>query len=467
MPSLQRSPKGSPPKRAALHERTDSQVNERSLRMIGEPLAPSYPNPFPTKPSQILSPKGYTIQGSLARPEPGVSDGRPPTNEPSQHAEGSSNSLCSQVKRANVIPQQPENASSWRQSSADNSFYTPETSKSAVGASTTFPTAIPQFELEESFSDDIVQLPSVPPSAEPLAPFTLKPLASLGHQPVQEKDSESSLSSSNSTGTVIVKKNPERRKRGSYSAFPAALRPNSSKSNSPTSMSQKFQTQKSNEPPPLDATLLQSHPTDTSTATSVKNRTSSAPMYANFQAASQTSLSLQYPEIRPPSASASWVEPPTSVLETDQRAGGRNLERWNPHLSTVHSEGTASQSEGRSSQSTWFPDSSRVSKSSSMAFTGRGSPDQPSIPTSPPSQSPQSFQHRNSTGSTIRIVNEQKDTGPKLQPIPGSRGSEFLGVPPPPEDVRPNVVARPGSRASFFRDSFPAWAKYACQLLAR
>ena len=65
---------------------------------------------------------------------------------------------------------------------------------------------------------------------------------------------------------------------------------------------------------------------------------------------------------------------------------------------------------------------------------------------------------RNITDSTIRVVNETEDNLPTaLLPIPGSRGSEHLGA--VSRDNRHSVVTKRGSRANFFRDSIPAWAK--------
>ena len=161
------------------------------------------------------------------------------------------------------------------------------------------------------------------------------------------------------------------------------------------------------------------------------------------------------------------MEPPNIALRRPQRTLERQQDRWNPHLSTVPSEGTASQSEGRSSHTTWLPESSRVSKSSFTPVNARGSSDMPPLPGTPPAQGspnvsplpdPPAFSKRDSTGSTIRIVNEpQDDLLTALPPIPGSRGSEYLGA--TSGDNRFSVANKRGSRASFFRDSIPAWAK--------
>lgn len=161
------------------------------------------------------------------------------------------------------------------------------------------------------------------------------------------------------------------------------------------------------------------------------------------------------------------AEPPDFSPQRPSRTLDRHQDRWNPHLSTVPSEGTGSQSEGRSSHTTWPPESSRISKSSFAAVNTQASSDMPPLPIPSPAQEssnsaplprPLAISQRDVTGSTIRVVNDADDDLPTpLPPIPGSRGSEYLGV--TPGDNRYSVVTKRGSRASFFRDSIPAWAK--------
>lgn len=161
------------------------------------------------------------------------------------------------------------------------------------------------------------------------------------------------------------------------------------------------------------------------------------------------------------------AEPPNFTPQRPSRTLERHQDRWNPHLSTVPSEGTGSQSEGTGSHTNWLPESSRVSKSSFTAVNARASSDMPPLPVLSPAQEssivaplprPPAFSQRDVTGSTIRVVNDAEDDLPTpLPPIPGSRGSEYLGV--IPGDNRYSVVTKRGSRTSFFRDSIPAWAK--------
>lgn len=466
MPSPQRPPRGSPPKRAALHERTDSHTNERSLRMVGDPEATIYGTPYPTKPSQILLPKGYS--GSTVGAELGVSNGRNAPGETKEHI-GNAESLPhsrGHKRSPGTIP--VDDTSSTPHFPTDASFHTPRTATPSMDTNTRFLATDPPIEEGGRMSDVIVQLPSVPSRSELSGLYPPDPSVPLGRQPVQAKDSESSLSSSNSTGTMIVTKNRDGKKRASYSAFPNVARPSSSRSNLPQFPPQKSAaTDMIGQEPPFPP-IFPSPPISASVETPTGRRFSSSPVHGNLQAASQSSVNLQYPVIRPPSASASWVEPPTSTLERPQRTLERDQDRWNPHLSTVQSEGTGSPIEGRCSQSNSLPDSTRVSKSSSMALNGRGSSELPPLSSPPPSgenpdasalRSPPPVHRRDLTGSTIRLVNEQEDHVPALQPIPGSRDSAIPGIAPASGGYRNNVITKRGSNRSFFHDSIPAWAK--------
>lgn len=460
MNTPQRPSKGSPPRRAALHERSDSHTNERAsptLRIIGDPQAQIYSSsPFPTKPSQVLSPKVYDERGSTFGPGVGVSNNR-------ETPSGAENDIEVQLHTATLFTQprsgKPDTKDAFHPPN-HRTIAKPEPSTSSLATNESIDGQVSRL------SDEIVQLPSVSPGLESFEMFGTGHRADALRQPAL-KDSDDSLSSSNSTGTVVVRKIRDGRKRASYSAFPSIARPGSSKSNVSLSTPQKPATEDPAGRESCVSPIIPSSPSSSFDAMPHQRRISFVPLYANLQASSQDSVSLQYPVIRPPSASASWVEPPNSTPQRPSRTFERHQDRWNPHLSTVPSEGTGSQSEGRSSRTTWLPESSRVSKSSSTAMNVRGSSEMPPLP-SPPApqessdlaalQDPPVALRRDVTGSTIRVVNEPEDDLPTpLPPIPGSRGSEYLGV--PPGDKRRSVVTKRGSRASFFRDSIPAWAK--------
>ena len=463
MPSPTR-PLRTSPERKALHERSDSSTNERSVRMVGDPQAPSYTTPFPTKPSQILSPKGYQRSGAGA--EFGVSNRPTPLDETKSSIGPQAPTPSSPVRKE---PRSTDNVSPTPPSSTNASSHTPQSPPPAVGASGGFLPVEQPLEEEGRLSDDIVQLPSVPARAGPSGISIIDRSGTSPRQPIVEKDSDTSLSSSNSTGTVIVKKNKDGKKRASYSAFPNVIRPSSSRSNLSALTPSKPAGKDTGGPSTPDSPLSLRSPVSPAASTPTESQNSPSPVQVGVRQPGQSSSNIQYPIIRPPSASASFVDPSDSFVQRPQRVFERNPDRWNPHLSTVPSEGTGSQSEGRSSQSTRHPDSNRVSKSSSMALGGRMSSDQPPIPSPPPMRNssdipdiaePPPVRSRDVTSSTIRVVNEEEDDVPnKLATIPGSRGSEHLGHPSKAGDNTQSVVTRRGSRTSFFRDSIPAWAR--------
>ena len=294
-----RPSKGSPPRRAALHDRSDSHTNERAsptLRIIGDPQAQVYASsPFPTKPSQILSPKVYDGQGSTVGPEVAFLNDREPRSETENDFEDPLNTAIS-------YPQ-------LRSGSADtkDAFYT-STQGTTPGpdTSTSFLTMDEGVDNSTSqVSDDIVHLPSISPGLESSEMYGIANPGDAPHQPVS-KDSVASLSSLNSTGTVIVRKNRDGRKRASYSAFPNTARPGSSKSSLSLSTPQKPVTRDTGGRSSPVSPVSPSSPVLPGPAMPRERRMSSVPLYANLHTSSQSLVNLQYPVIRPPSASASW-----------------------------------------------------------------------------------------------------------------------------------------------------------------
>ena len=300
---------------------------------------------------------------------------------------------------------------------------------------------------DERVSDEIVQLPSVPRRGEALGShrytqdFTIVP-----ETPMVSKSSDNSLSSAGSTGTVIrTKPKPAH---GSYSAFPNYYRPSSSKSNISSTASLKPTSDKTGEDrsPTSESPIS---PILSSFSTPDTRRTPSIPAAANVQPV-QNGITIQYPIVRPPTASGSWAESTLSAPTRPPRTANRNSDRWNPHLSVVHSE-----MEDGNNGSLWLPDSRDVSAANSSSYnstTGILSPPQPIYSRS-----------RDTTGSTIRVVNEDEDGLTALpEPIPGSRNSGYYTVQPSNtvRDRRNPLQTRPSSRGSFLRDSIPAWARY-------
>ena len=293
-----RPSKGSPPRRAALHERSDSHTNERAsptLRVIGDPRAQIHASsPFPTKPSQILSPRVYH-QGSTFGSGIGASDSGGSESGTENDTEELLNTATSyahyQSGRADT----------------EDAFHTPNHGTTpGPDTSTSFLTMDECIEDKNNrLSDDIVQLPSISPSFQSFELYGTANRSDPSQQPTP-KDSDGSLSSSNSTGTVIVKRNRGGVKHTSYSAFPNTARPGSSKSNSSLSTLQRPAT---SDTEGIDAPIFPISPTSPTSpghAVPQERRISSVPLYANLHISSQSSVNLQYPVIRPPSASASW-----------------------------------------------------------------------------------------------------------------------------------------------------------------
>ena len=190
--------------------------------------------------------------------------------------------------------------------STKDAFYTPtHATTPGPDTSTSFLTMDEGIENNSRLSDDIVQLPSVFPGFQSSELYGTANRREAPHQPAS-KDSDGSLSSSNSTGTVIVKRNRDGIKHASYSAFPSIARPGSSKSDLSLFSPQKpiaSETQSRDAPV---SPISPSSPVSSGYAMAQERRISSVPFYANLHASSQNSVNLQYPVIRPPSASASW-----------------------------------------------------------------------------------------------------------------------------------------------------------------
>ena len=301
-----RPSKGSPPRRAALHERSDSHTTERAsptLRIIGDPQAEIYASsPFPTKPSHILSPKEYDGQLSTFGPGVGASNSREPQSETENDNEVPLNSATS-------YPQHGGGSAGAR-----DAFYTPAQKTIPEPDTSTSILAMDEgIERDTSrLSDEVVQLPSISPGLDSSEMYGSANRGDVPRQPAS-KDSDGSLSSSNSTGTVIVKRNRDRRKHASYSAFPSTARPSSSKSNQSLSTPQKHVTRDTGGSDSPVSPISPSSPSSPGYAIPQERRISSVPLYADLHASSQNSINLQYPVIRPPSASASWYVDSTIV----------------------------------------------------------------------------------------------------------------------------------------------------------
>lgn len=427
------NPLRSSPPRQPLHERSDSHTNSvasPTLRMIGEPGAPIYPsNPYPTHPSHILSPKR---QGFVFEDDSVSQEGSPIDDLEQEHLE----SRFPTTKGKEIAsPANINNGASFQPSTADSFGRTlpfrrdlERTAAAETNVDTRLLAMDHCIDEDERLSDEIVQLPSVSSRTEALGSpsFMQNFNDNSTRQPVAAKSSDNSLSSADSTGTVL---RPKGRVRGSYTAFPSPVSgfSNSSRDSLPAPLRVNPRGREERVPPASAGSWTASDDVFPEGALTERRHASSGPMYANVQASSNSDVSLQYPVIRPPTASGSWAESSRNVPSRPPRTFEHHPDRWNPHLSTVESEGT--------------PDLSNP----------------PSLPALSPRRS------RNTTGSTIRVVNERDDNVPEmLSPIPGSRDSgfrSFFSRDSYPSLRRNALQTRPGRRGSFLRDSIPAWAK--------
>ena len=459
-----RPPKHSPPRRP-LHERSDSQANERAsptLRMVGEPQSPTFKtSPYPTHPSHFLLPKNGPSR--ILAPQV-FEDPEPATLQDSSTSDTDDDSKS------------PQKNSSARGTEAEDLENEYGTAVRPLSMGNPLPISVPPLNFdppthpvqanmfegmnesiddENRISDEIVQLPSL--SSQPDMQEFSFPASSSKDTPAQQamgpKSSDASLSSSESTGTILRHK--VRPNRASYSAFPPISRPSSSKSNSsPLTPQRSFHAPSDNGSP-----VSPISPSSPIFPTPPAQQARSASATSQAHRAVSDTVNLQYPVVRKPSASGSWAESSNDAqdvtIRRPQRTMERNADRWNPHLSTVPSELT----EERGSSSMW------VSSSAGMSSPSTGSGDRSSHPPNaafplPPSAAGQT---RDLTGSTVRMVNESDDNVSNLlSPIPGSRGSAFYSVLSggSRNKRRSGAQARPTSRGSFFRDSIPAWAKY-------
>ena len=476
-PRLRRSPPRKP-----LHERSDSQNNEQArptLRIIGDPEAHIYSStPFPTHPSHILSPKlsrNHVSPGGSGGSR--VSDMDPPTPN-FEHSVDASASSAEQNRTLAPHAQDSKNEHSeqndtkglWRpmesyqptQPGADDVSVDEDSMLDVIlerrgnGQST---------DDDASSSEDIVALPPVPSAAStpghaPATPDIKLPTGPLPNDP---NYSNRSVSSAGSSGTVVRTKVRDRPTRASYSAFPSPLRPTSSKSNSSRgSFSTPIKPKKVPEP------VSPVSPASPYSLGSLSNQSNPdlnvLPLSLHKRSQTQLSVnagpSIQYSTIRPPTASGSFAEI-SNVPQRPPKAHDQTP-RWNPHLSTVESEGT----DEMLSAGPWSP-----------RYSGH-----PSLSSHPPHESPSSApisrfsvprnrspQRDITNTSTIRVVEEESDDRLlALPPIPSSQGSsDPLSVSRQSSKKSRKRKSRPdlhhtrrSSKGSFFANSIPTWARH-------
>jgi hypothetical protein len=311
----------------------------------------------------------------------------------------------------------------------------------------------------EPITEELIPLPIIPRRDEALGshrhPQAFKVVPQPTPQaPIATRSSDASLSSAESTGTVVRTK--PRPSGGSYSAFPIYPRSGSSMSNSSLSASNKQASSKSDEDFSPGSPVSPISPVLSAFSSPHTRRAPSTSQTSHRHVSSQDGINIQYPALRSPFASKLWAESsPSEAIARPTRHPNRGSGRWNPHLSAVPSEDT----EERNSGTTRRPDSSNPSDAHYASFPSntRMLPPHPALLTVT----------RDVTDSTIRVVNEREDAGTALPPlpVPESRGSSYPGYTGRSlQDARRNTLQpRPSSRGSFRRDGIPAWARYASQ----
>ncbi|KAL2007248.1 hypothetical protein VTN00DRAFT_8686 [Thermoascus crustaceus] len=410
--------RASSPKRRALHERTQSQTNERppfsSVRLVNskEDADVYASSPYPTKPEHVLLPKpgkgqGYDDAGF------GVSDaprnlssatGRVEKSLPDPVAPGKLHDETAEVVRPPITPTIKHVAQESSSSSASSQLLPPPPSiADALSSSSSSPNVIP---IGPPSSPNLVPLNTSSPN--------IVPIGSSSPNFVRER-SGSSISSLNSLGTVIrtylgatqwdgvAFSEGSNSQPQSLRSSPPVRGPGSPRSTSPFAL------------PSADSNG--SRP-----ATASSHRT---PSISEIQAFVDSGIAIQYPTIRAPSAS-SWADSASSVPVPSplRLMSDRSSARWNPNLSTIQSDWTeehqlslATPSLGSSLPEPARPAPARVSnKSSSIRpvhdAEGDEHPDYlTNLATSQHRRTNSAFHSSNSSGSRENSLQSVRRTG--------------------------------------------------------
>ena len=466
------------PKRRALHERSDSHANEvaaPTVRVVGDSDAKVYAStPFPTHESQVLSPRGRKVfdhdvsvssttqptAATLRAPRTPDPISPPDHNQLQTSAHNGSDSELSQTA-----------------TESPSSDFSKEPSQTFAPSSNI---GVDRLDMDGDIvhdgrtSDEIVQLPSVYGSRDGRGRSLTSVLNTPGNdrraslRAIASVASHLSLDSAGSGDTVVRRSVRGPPPRGSYALFPGQSRPGSSRSTRSLSTPPRLLE------PESDAKRVSLSPVSSTSPTSPVSplspsstdfptppqRVYESPTYAASNTAiGQSPPTLQYPVIRPPTASRSFAGFSHKIPRRPVGMSERSAEEQrNSHLSTIHSEGT----DERSSVSDEARQQRITSVTSSLVVDGS------SISSYYPPVPPSTVfaRARDVTNSTIRVVNEEGDNISDL-PTPILRGqtSSFFNLPPAERTQSRSshysmTRTGAGSRGSFLRDSIPAWARY-------
>ena len=476
MPSPPRALRRSPP-RKPLHERSDSHANEilsPTVRLIGDSDAKVYASsPFPTQPSHILIPDNR--QPTLVFED--AHDVSPQRNPTTPEEIGSANPIKSSKGKEIAQPQQNHGSRPNSQlvdpsrpspplTSAESRFKPP-----ALVAKTRKKRAMEYGDDDDGrYSDEIIQLPSVDYAGSHRRPETaarddryarelLDQGAHFSSSPgVVSKTSDSSLSTNESTDTVIKSMVQSPPPRGSYTVISqdpeARPRPTLRHTfSNPLRSHPPHHEEASLSPVSSASPTSEGSPVSPVSEHTPERRVHSITSYAEPSAMEEPEI--QYPIVRPPRASGSWAQSSANVPKRKQvrlsdSSGG---DRWTPQLSMIESETTGN----RNSGSIRLVSSDQPSRRSSMAV------DPSSLSSDAHLTRPQPVYRRSRdiTGSTMRAVGEEEgDTLSDMRsPALRSQTSGLFSQRGDNSRTNSMLSTGPGSRGSFIRDSIPAWAR--------
>ncbi|KAI9762313.1 MAG: hypothetical protein M4579_000461 [Chaenotheca gracillima] len=494
---------GHTPKRKPLHERSQSQNNESSPSPARngngngygntEVARPAPTGPFPTLPSQVLSP----TQGLNQRTSENVYNvSETPLNPNAKTSPKNGRTLRRAKSRSPVRRSQPETKTSTPRDTRPNSPRTPSVRASAralaeninneelvLGLNRLDHTSfrIPPLRVKHSF----VSRPSTAASRpqEPTATLNRKPSAveSLGIISSENGSTASFVRRTEATQPELarwlayadnpsfdklprpaspISRNDSRasqyagrpRRRTSYSAFPPSTQPTRSRRSSSVSAISPLPSEKPSLEPIIDA---QSPPRPSNA-----HRAVSVPVEAST--GEPDGSDVRYPSIRAPAASGSWANTSITIpkrVRMDENGLPRTKHR-SADLSTVLSVSEpashSSPREGRSSARSSQPDGSEPSSLVVEPASSHAS------------DVPRRSHHHHRRSSTIRIVSEQEQRdspGPEPRRWPHARRSSRGGLEPTSSIRRATAPGgssqvRASSRDSDTAREIPAWARY-------
>ncbi|OCK85297.1 hypothetical protein K432DRAFT_413395 [Lepidopterella palustris CBS 459.81] len=465
-----RSPKRSPqsssnssPRRRPLHERSNSQTNQYAsptIRIVEDPGAHIYSKtPFPSHPSQILPPRhapGYVFDDRGLR----VSDHNTVTNAvPKPEPIDTLVPKPLQPRKANRTS--ASTSTSDTETFVNASPFSPSSSRFSQG---TTPPSSPALHNNERVGGLGILQEGLPPEKRLTIRAVIPSTSSEGHA-LTPRASAASLASSASSDTLTLSKHEDRRGPSSSNLpLPSSethKRPPSAGSNK----KKKRASSTNNKEPPkpiLKKSLESLAFSDISNSSSERPRSRSNPtIHEARQISIESGVRVQFPIVRPPSASGLWAESrvlPKHPSRMNNSNRSSQAHQWSSQLSTIHSESErGSQSITEVSGPTTQPRRRQTigSIASSEGANISSEPSDSSVSIPLPLFSPAL---RPSDG---RDSDEHHDTISPLQSPPlRQQRSGYLNR--HNSDPRPSS-SRPGSSqsdfANFIASTIPAWAR--------